>query len=67
MELGANFDTNDEGELVWGRAAGHSRRRILHSDGDATGAEVMRALNDAVASTPTVESIDGRTSGAREV
>ena len=60
IELGAEFDRDDEGALLLGREGGHQARRVVHADGDATGAEVMRALNDAVASTPTVESIDGR-------
>jgi L-aspartate oxidase len=60
IELGAEFDRDDEGVLLLGREGGHQARRVVHADGDATGAEVMRALNDAVASTPTVESIDGR-------
>ena len=31
------------------REGGHSRRRIIHAGGDATGAEVQRALNHAAA------------------
>ncbi|HEY6635985.1 MAG TPA: FAD-binding protein, partial [Acidimicrobiia bacterium] len=60
IELGAEFDRDDEGALLLGREGGHQARRVVHADGDATGAEVMRALNDAVAATATVESIDGR-------
>lgn len=44
LERGARFDVDDGGHLVLGREAGHSVRRILHADGDATGAEVSRAL-----------------------
>ena len=47
-QRGARFDTEPDGDLILGREAGHSVRRIVHSDGDATGAEVSRAL---VAST----------------
>jgi L-aspartate oxidase len=32
---------------------GHSRRRVVHSGGDATGAEIVRALLEAVRSTDT--------------
>ena len=48
VELGAQFDRNPSGELEFGREAAHSRWRILHAGGDATGAEVVRALSLAV-------------------
>ncbi|HJR92935.1 MAG TPA: L-aspartate oxidase [Acidimicrobiia bacterium] len=60
IELGADFDTDEEGELVYGQEAGHSRRRILHADGDATGAEVMRTLTEAAAASETVTQLPGR-------
>jgi len=59
IELGAEFDTDDEGDLVYGREAGHSRRRIIHADGDATGAEVMRTLTAATDSSGTVTQMAG--------
>lgn len=43
IEWGAEFDRND-GRLLFTREAAHSRNRILHSRGDATGAEFVRAL-----------------------
>ncbi|MFT4040104.1 MAG: FAD-binding protein [Thermomicrobiales bacterium] len=42
--LGAAFDTGPGGEMLLGREAAHSRRRVLHAGGDATGAEIERAL-----------------------
>ena len=60
IQLGAEFDRDDEGTLLLGREGGHRARRVIHADGDATGAEVMRALNEAVAASETVEMIDGR-------
>lgn len=60
IELGAEFDRDDDGGLLLGREGGHRARRIVHADGDATGAEVMRALNEAVSAADTVELIDGR-------
>ncbi|WP_181797260.1 L-aspartate oxidase [Streptomyces sp. WELS2] len=45
---GAHFDTDDEGDIHLGREGGHHRRRIVHAGGDATGAEVSRALVAAV-------------------
>jgi L-aspartate oxidase len=47
-ELGARFDLDDAGSPALGREAGHRARRIVHANGDATGAEVMRALVAAV-------------------
>ena len=43
MEWGARFD-RDGGKLLRTREGAHSRPRILHSKGDATGAEISRAL-----------------------
>ncbi|HEX6199517.1 MAG TPA: FAD-binding protein, partial [Thermoanaerobaculia bacterium] len=44
LALGAEFDRRPTGALSLGREAAHGRRRVLHARGDATGAEVMRAL-----------------------
>lgn len=41
---GVRFDRNAEGRLQLGREGAHSARRILHAGGDATGAELVRAL-----------------------
>ena len=58
IEMGAEFDRNDQGELLLGREGGHQKHRVVHADGDATGAEVMRALNASLGETVTV--IEGR-------
>ncbi|MEV4254242.1 L-aspartate oxidase [Spirillospora sp. NPDC049652] len=47
-ELGAAFDRDASGELELGREGGHHRRRVAHAGGDATGAEVSRALRAAL-------------------
>ena len=57
-ELGAAFDTGPDGAFTLGREAGHDRRRIVHANGDATGAEVMRALVAAVRARPDIERLD---------
>ena len=44
---GARFDESVPGQWALTREGGHSRRRILHAGGDATGAEVQRALDHA--------------------
>ncbi|EFG79627.1 L-aspartate oxidase, partial [Mycobacterium parascrofulaceum ATCC BAA-614] len=47
---GARFDEAVPGRWDVTREGGHSRRRIVHAGGDATGAEVQRALDRAAAS-----------------
>jgi L-aspartate oxidase len=59
MEIGARFDTDDRGAVALGREAGHSRRRIVHAGGDATGAEIMRALRSATAARSDIEVLPG--------
>jgi L-aspartate oxidase len=46
---GARFDESAPGQWALTREGGHSRRRIMHAGGDATGAEVQRALDHAAA------------------
>ncbi|MET9764723.1 L-aspartate oxidase [Streptomyces sp. NPDC006372] len=48
IETGARFDESADGSLELTREGGHHRRRITHAGGDATGAEVSRALVEAV-------------------
>ncbi|MFD4856951.1 L-aspartate oxidase [Streptomyces atratus] len=74
IETGAHFDTTDSGDIALTREGGHHRRRIAHAGGDATGAEISRALVEAVreAALHTVENAlvldlltdaEGRTAG----
>ncbi|MBT2491449.1 L-aspartate oxidase [Streptomyces sp. ISL-96] len=75
IDTGALFDTDPEsGVIQLTREGGHHRRRIAHAGGDATGAEISRALVEAVrlASLRTIENAlvldlltdaDGRTAG----
>jgi L-aspartate oxidase len=44
---GARFDLGPDGRVALTREGGHSRPRIVHAGGDATGAEVHRALSTA--------------------
>ncbi|MFC8584789.1 L-aspartate oxidase [Streptomyces sp. NPDC057217] len=48
IETGADFDKTSEGEIALTREGGHHRRRIAHAGGDATGAEISRALVEAI-------------------
>lgn len=49
VDDGARFDESAPGRWALTREGGHSRRRIIHSGGDATGAEVQRALDHTAA------------------
>ena len=49
VDDGARFDEAAPGQWALTREGGHSRRRIIHAGGDATGAEVQRALDHAAA------------------
>ena len=55
---GAVFDKSDTGEIALTREGGHLRDRILHAGGDATGAEVSRALLAAVRDDEGIEIIE---------
>ncbi|MET9621316.1 MULTISPECIES: L-aspartate oxidase [unclassified Streptomyces] len=48
IATGADFDKTADGTIALTREGGHHRRRIAHAGGDATGAEISRALVDAV-------------------
>ena len=55
---GAVFDKSESGEISLTREGGHLRNRILHAGGDATGAEVSRALLAAVNDDSGIEVIE---------
>lgn len=59
IEVGAAFDRDASGALSLTREGGHLRSRIAHAGGDATGAEISRALVAAVALDPGIELIEG--------
>jgi L-aspartate oxidase len=57
--LGAAFDRRADGQdFALTREGGHSRDRVIHAGGDATGLEVQRALIAAVRADPHVEVIE---------
>ena len=58
VALGAAFDRDPSGELSLTREGGHHRDRIVHAGGDATGAEVQRALVAAVRSSPAIRVVE---------
>jgi len=56
--LGTRFDTAADGDLALTREGGHHRDRIAHAGGDATGAEIQRALVAAVRDAPDIEVVE---------
>lgn len=44
VEWGMRFDRDASGEVSLGREGGHHASRILHADGDGTGAELQRVM-----------------------
>lgn len=57
--LGVGFDRAPDGSIALGLEAAHSRRRIVHAGGDATGRELVRALVAAVRRTPSITVLEG--------
>jgi L-aspartate oxidase len=58
IALGTNFDQTPAGELSLTREGGHHRDRIAHAGGDATGAEIQRALVVAVHAAPEIRVVE---------
>ncbi|HEY1488416.1 MAG TPA: FAD-dependent oxidoreductase, partial [Micromonosporaceae bacterium] len=58
MRLGAEFDRHPDGSLMLTREGGHHANRIVHAGGDATGAEVQRALHAAVLRDPWIRLVE---------
>ncbi len=54
IDWGAEFD-REGGKLIFTQEAAHSRRRIIHANGDSTGAELVRSL---IAKAKTLTSIN---------
>jgi L-aspartate oxidase len=57
IRLGTQFD-QEGGALALTKEGAHSQRRILHAHGDATGAEIVRALAEQTLRSPNIEVWD---------
>ncbi len=57
IEMNMDFD-KENGKLMFGLEGGHSRRRILHAGGDATGKEVTSFLLRKVKGRESVKSFE---------
>ena len=58
IALGTSFDRTATGDLSLTREGGHHRDRIAHAGGDATGAEIQRALIAAVHAAPDIDVVE---------
>jgi L-aspartate oxidase len=57
--IGVHFDADRHGNLALGLEGGHSRRRVVHAGGSATGRRVVRQLSAVVVETEGVTVIEG--------
>jgi len=58
--LGVHFDGDRQGHLALGLEGGHSKRRIIHAGGSATGRRILRELSAKVAEHPRINVLEGR-------
>src|SRR3954452_7916486 len=58
IRWGTQFDRHPDGTLMLTREGGHHANRIVHAGGDATGAEVQRALHEAVRRDPWIRLVE---------
>jgi L-aspartate oxidase len=58
QRLGVNFDGDRHGNLALGLEGGHSRRRIVHAGGAATGRRITRELSALAAVHERIEVLE---------
>jgi L-aspartate oxidase len=58
LRHGVRLDRDAAGRPALGLEAAHSRKRILHANGDQTGAEILRALVNAARHSPSIQIFD---------
>jgi L-aspartate oxidase len=61
IDMGFEFDKDDSGNLLYTKEAAHSRKRILHADGDATGKMMMEFLSTEVKKRDNITIIENAT------
>jgi L-aspartate oxidase len=61
VRLGVVFDRDASDTIALGLEAAHSRRRIVHAGGDATGRDIIRALARKARETPSITVIEATT------
>jgi len=58
ISQGMDFDKDPEGKLILGLEGGHSKRRILHADGDATGKMMTSFMLKKVLNKPGITTFE---------
>jgi L-aspartate oxidase len=64
QELGVHFDANQAGELELGLEGGHSKRRVVHAGGAATGRRITRDLSALAATDERITVLERSTASA---
>ncbi|MEL6497312.1 MAG: L-aspartate oxidase [Planctomycetota bacterium] len=59
VEWGMRFDRDASGDVSLGREGGHRASRILHADGDGTGAELQRVMIERASASERIRLFDG--------
>ena len=62
--MGVRFDADRDGTLALGLEGGHSRRRVVHAGGSATGRRITRELSALVAVHERIEVMERTTATA---
>ena len=58
QELGVQFDADRSGNLALGLEGGHSRRRVVHAGGAATGRRITRTLSALAATNERIRVLE---------
>jgi L-aspartate oxidase len=58
QELGVHFDADRSGNLALGLEGGHSRRRVVHAGGAATGRRITRDLSALAATDERIDVLE---------
>jgi L-aspartate oxidase len=58
QELGVHFDADRDGHLALGLEGGHSRRRVVHAGGAATGRRITRDLSALAATDDRIDVLE---------
>ena len=58
QDLGIHFDADRHGALALGLEGGHSRRRVVHAGGSATGRRITRDLSALAATEPKIRVLE---------
>ena len=64
LSLGIHFDADRQGALALGLEGGHSRRRVVHAGGSATGRRITRDLSALAAVDERIEVLERSTASS---